>query len=194
MRPTKVVYTSLLVTMYYTVGTICDLYQKCLNMLVVVMSFVLLNYLNPESIEYLNLTLMLTWKVINNPRNGFFILKLVRKVVLHEFVDQIGKKLILASILTAILNLPLMLTSQHKNNLRNRFLTLKLVRKVVLHEFIDQIGKKLILAAILSAILNFSKRSRISAWYPPDIFYRGPKVTKSIEKKTLSVGAGFGRK
>jgi len=49
-------------------------------------------------------------------------------------------------------------------------------------------------AAILAAILNISNCSRISAWYPLDIRYRGPKDVESSQKKTISVGAGLGPK
>ena len=42
---------------------------------------------------------------------------------------------------------------------------------------------QLALAAILAAILDISNCSRISAWYPFDVRYRGPKDVESSEKK-----------
>ena len=50
------------------------------------------------------------------------------------------------------------------------------------------------MAAMLAAILDFSNCPRISACYPPDMYYGTPKHVESTEKKTLSAGAGLGPK
>ena len=89
------------------------------------------------------------------------------------------------------MTLTVMLTSNCKNTPKNGLFITSLPKKSGITGDSKPTGSKVIFLLAPTAILDISNCSRISACYPLDVRYRGPKDVESSEKKTISAGAGY---
>jgi len=103
-------------------------------------------------------------------------------LILHNYVNYMQNYCffcIISEKWTWTWPLTVMLTSNCKNTPKNGLLIIRLPKNVVSQAIVSPLVRKLCFllapAAILAAILDISNCSRISAWYPLDVRYRGLK-------------------